>query len=186
LGTAFVDYTRCIAFLAHRRLHVVVDAPGAGPLEQSERPVVGVEHHLLGLARIGPYEQRPAVAEPEVGDLHGHRHAAQQDDFVTSVELVGFTWREDQWNVDRGDGGTVLLGPSPDVAAHGIVAAIIATPAPQSPCHSSGFPVFTQFNLGSINGEAYGDRLRTLNIDLVKRHRARAGSSTIFRLPAAH
>jgi hypothetical protein len=56
----------------------------------------------------------------------------------------------------------------------------------QSPCHSSGFPVFTQFNLGSINGEAYGDRLRTLNIDLVKRHRARAGSSTIFRLPAAH
>jgi hypothetical protein len=43
----------------------------------------------------------------------------------------------------------------------------------QSPCHSSGFPVFTQFNLGSINGEAYGDRLRTLNIDL-------AGNGNVF------
>ena len=64
-----------------------------------------------------------------MGDLHGHRHAAQQDDFVTPVELVGFTWREAQRNVDRGGGSAVLLGPSPGVAAHGIVAAIIATPA---------------------------------------------------------
>ena len=74
----------------HRRLHVVVDAASAGPLEQRERPVVGIEHHLLRLARIGAHEQHAAVAEPDMGDLHGHRHAVQQDDLVAPVELVGF------------------------------------------------------------------------------------------------
>jgi hypothetical protein len=54
---------------------------------------------------------------------------AQQDDFVNPVELVGFTRRKAQRNVDPGGGGTVLLGPSPGVAAHSIVAAIIATSA---------------------------------------------------------
>ena len=102
---------------------------GAGALEEGERPVVGVEHHLLRLARIGPHEQHAAVAEPDVGDLHGHRHAAQQDDFVAPVELVGFAWRKAQRNVGRGRGGAALLGPSPGIAAHGIVAALIATPA---------------------------------------------------------
>jgi heat shock protein HslJ len=34
------------------------------------------------------------------------------------------------------------------------------------PSHSSGFPVFTQFNLDAINGESYGDRPRTLNVNL--------------------
>jgi hypothetical protein len=36
-----------------RRLHVVVDAAGAVAPEEAERPVVSVEHHLLGLPRIG-------------------------------------------------------------------------------------------------------------------------------------
>ena len=58
----------------HRRLHVVVDAAPAGALEQGEGPVVGVEHHLLCLARIDPYERHAAVAEPDVGSLHDHRH----------------------------------------------------------------------------------------------------------------
>src|SRR4029077_19781985 len=63
----------------HRRLHVVVDAAPAGPLEQCERPVVGVKHHLLRLARIGPNEQHPAVAEPDMSRLYDHRDPAQQD-----------------------------------------------------------------------------------------------------------
>ena len=46
--TPFADEDRL-----HRGLHVVVDAASAGALEQGERPVVGVEHHLLRLARIG-------------------------------------------------------------------------------------------------------------------------------------
>jgi hypothetical protein len=31
-----------------------------------------------------------AVTEPDVGGLHGHRHAVQHDDLVAPVELVGF------------------------------------------------------------------------------------------------
>ena len=62
----------------HRRLHVVVDAARAGALEEGEGPFVGVEHHLLRLARIGPHKHHPAVAEADVGDLHGHRHAVDQ------------------------------------------------------------------------------------------------------------
>src|SRR5256714_750617 len=38
------------------RLHVVVDAARAGALEEGEGSDVRVEHHLLGLARIGPHE----------------------------------------------------------------------------------------------------------------------------------
>jgi hypothetical protein len=54
-----------------RGLHVVVDAAAAGALEQGERPVVGVEHHLLRLPRIGTHEQHAAVAEPDMGDMIG-------------------------------------------------------------------------------------------------------------------
>ena len=57
----------------HRGLHVVVDAARAGALEEGEGPVVGVEHHLLALARIGPHEQHAAVAEPDMRDLDRHR-----------------------------------------------------------------------------------------------------------------
>ena len=80
----------------HRRLHVVVDAARAGALEEGERPVVGVEHHLLRLARIGPHEQHPAVAEPDMRDLHRHRRAVDQHDLVAPVELVGLARREAQ------------------------------------------------------------------------------------------
>jgi hypothetical protein len=45
-----------------------VNAASAGPLEQGEGPIMGIEHHLLRLARIGAHEQHPAVAEPDVSD----------------------------------------------------------------------------------------------------------------------
>ena len=38
---------------------------------------MGVEHHLLGLARIGPHIDRPRRAQPHVGHLHPHRLAAR-------------------------------------------------------------------------------------------------------------
>src|SRR5687767_8857473 len=69
----------------HRSLHVVVDAAAAGALEQDKGPVMRVEHHLLRLARIGAHEQHSAVTEPDMGDLHDHRHAAQQDDLMAPV-----------------------------------------------------------------------------------------------------
>jgi hypothetical protein len=80
----------------HRGLHVVVDPARAGPLEEGERPVVGVEHHLLALARIGPHEQHPRVTEPNVRDLHGRGDAVDQDDLVAPVELVGLARIEAQ------------------------------------------------------------------------------------------
>src|SRR6478609_8302473 len=107
----------------HRRLHVVVDAALAGALEQSECPVVGVEHHLLRLARISSHKQHAAMAEPDVRHLHGHRRAVQQDDLVAPVELVGFTRREAQRHIGRSRRGAALLAPPSGVAPHGVVAA---------------------------------------------------------------
>src|SRR4051794_515881 len=68
-------------------LHIVVDAAPAGALEQSERPVVGVEHHLLRLARIAPHKQHAAVAEPNMGGLL-QSHAIEQHDLMASIELI--------------------------------------------------------------------------------------------------
>ena len=48
---------------------------------------MGVEHHLLRLARIDPHEQHAAVTKPDMGGLHDHSHPAQQDDLVAPVEL---------------------------------------------------------------------------------------------------
>ena len=116
----------------HRRLHVVVDAAPAGALEQRERPVVGVKHHLLRLARIGPHEQHPAVAEPDMGGLHDHRHAAQQDDFVAPVELVGFSRRKAQRDIGRGRRCAALLAHCLRITPNGIVAALVARPRSSS------------------------------------------------------
>src|SRR6478736_2330859 len=107
----------------HRRLHVVVDAALACALEQGECPVVGVEHHLLRLARISSHKQHAAMAEPDVRHLHGHRRAVQQDDLVAPVELVGFTRREAQRHIGRSRRGAALLAPPSGVAPHGVVAA---------------------------------------------------------------
>ena len=126
---AIVEATLADEDRLHRRLHVVVDAAPASALEQGEGPVVGVEHHLLRLARIGAHEQHPAVTKPDMGGLHDYRHAAQQNDLVAPVELVGFPRREAQRDVGRRRRLSALLGPSPGVAPHGIVATVVAAPA---------------------------------------------------------
>ena len=110
----------------HRRLHVVVDAARAGALEQREGALVGVEHHLLRLARIGANEHHAAVAQAHVRDLHGHRHAAQHDDLVAPVELVGFARRERQRHIGRRRLARMRPAPGPRVAANGVVAAVVA------------------------------------------------------------
>src|SRR5271157_920701 len=110
----------------HRRLHVVVDAALAGAPEEREGAVVGVEHHLLRLARVGAYEHHAAVAEPHVGDLHRRRHPADDDDLVAPVELVGFARRKRQGNVGFSRRARVLLAPAPRIAANSVVAALVA------------------------------------------------------------
>lgn len=113
----------------HRRLHVVVDAATAGALEQRERPVVGVEHHLLRFARIGPNKQHAAVTQPDMSDLHEHRHAVEENDLVAPVEPVGFARRKAQRDISRRGRLPALLAPAPGVTPHGIVTTVIAATA---------------------------------------------------------
>lgn len=101
----------------------------AGALEQSERPVVSVEHHLLCLARVAPHEQHPAVAEPDMGGLHDHRHAIEQDNFMAPVELVGFAWGKAQRDISHRGRLPAFFAPPPGVTPHGIVTAVIAAAA---------------------------------------------------------
>ncbi len=98
-------------------------------LEQDKRPVVGVEHHLLRLAGIGPHEQHAAVAEPDMGSLHDDRHAVQQNDLVAPIELVGFPRCKDQRNVSCSRRCAALFVPLPGVTPNGIVSTVVAKPA---------------------------------------------------------
>ncbi len=96
------------------------------PPEEGERPVVGVEHHLLRLARIGPHIEHPAMAKPHVRDLHRHRHAGQHHDLVAPVELISLARREAQRHISRRRHRRPLALPAPRIAAHRVVAALIA------------------------------------------------------------
>jgi len=87
---------------------------------------VGVEHHLLGLARIGPHKQHPAVAEPDMGDFDGHRHAVDQHHLVAPVELVGFSRRKAQRHERGGWRRHLFAAPTTGIAADGIIAALVA------------------------------------------------------------
>lgn len=113
----------------HRGLHIVVDPAGAGAAEEGERPVVGVEHHLLALAGIGPHEQHPGMAQADMGDLHLHRRAVDQHDLVAPVELVGLAGVEAQRYEGRCRQRGLLALPASSIAAHRIVAALVAEPA---------------------------------------------------------
>ncbi|SDK09061.1 hypothetical protein SAMN05428953_111147 [Mesorhizobium muleiense] len=88
-----------------------------------------VEHHLLRLARIGPHEEHAAVAEPHVRDLHCHRHAVEQDDLVTPVELVGLARCKTQRNVGLGHGAAAFRRPALSMPPPRTVAAVIAEAA---------------------------------------------------------
>jgi hypothetical protein len=110
----------------HRRLHVVVDAAGAGALEEGKRAIVRVEHHLLRLARIRPSKHHPAVAEPNVRNLHRHRRAVDQHDFVVPVELVSFSRCKRQRHISfRRDRAAILL-PRLGIAPDRVVTAVVA------------------------------------------------------------
>src|SRR5215210_2503072 len=112
-----------------RRLHIVVEPAPARAPEEGERPIVGVEHHLLRLAWVGAHEQHPRVAQPQVGDLHRHRRAVDQHDLVAPVELVGLARLKGQRHegIDRRQ--HPLLAPAPGVAPNRVVAAFVAETA---------------------------------------------------------
>ena len=110
----------------HRRFHIVVHTTGAGAPEERERPLMGVEHHLLRLARISAHQHHAAMAETDMRDLHGRRHPDQHDDLVAPVELVGFTRRESQWDESARRRARVRLRPDRGVAADSVIAALVA------------------------------------------------------------
>lgn len=62
---------------------------------------MGVEDHLLCLARVGADEQHPAVTEANVSYLHGRRDPVNENDHMAPIELVGLTWLEGQRDVRR-------------------------------------------------------------------------------------
>jgi hypothetical protein len=107
----------------HRRFHVVIDSARTGPLEEPERPLMGVEHHLLGLARISAHEHHPAVAEAQMRDLHDRRHPVHHNDLVAPVELIGLARRERQRHKGICRRAHALLAPGDRIAADSSVAA---------------------------------------------------------------
>ena len=52
---------------------------------------MGVKHHLLRLARIGPNKRHPAVAEADMRHLDGRGRAIDQDNFLAPVEPIRLT-----------------------------------------------------------------------------------------------
>src|SRR5215470_8017872 len=81
------------------RLHIVVDAARAGALEEGESAIMRIEHHLLGLTRIGPHERHPTVAQPDMRNLDSHCHPVDQHDLVRPIELIRLPRRKTQWNI---------------------------------------------------------------------------------------
>jgi len=112
-----------------RRFHVVIDPACAGPAEKRESALVRVEHHLLALARIGANEHHPAVTEPDMRHLQGRRHAADQSEFVTPIELVGFARSKAQRNIGVRRRARALLSPGDRITPDRRVAAPISKSA---------------------------------------------------------
>jgi hypothetical protein len=84
--------------------------------------------HLLRLAGIGAHEQHAAVTEPDMGSLHDHRYAAQQDDLVAPVELVGFARGKAQRDIGCSRRCPALLAPIVPVTPDSIVSTVVAKP----------------------------------------------------------
>src|SRR5262245_30227854 len=114
-------------YRVNRGAHVVVNAALTGALVKLERLFVRVEHHLLGLARIGAHERHPAVAKANLRHLGLRRYPGEDDNLMAPVELVGFPWREDQGHVGDRRALALPFRPCPSVTTHGVVAASVPT-----------------------------------------------------------
>jgi hypothetical protein len=57
-------------FFLNRHVMILLSIIMASSTKYLTVPVMGVEHHLLALTRIGPHEKHAAMAEPQVRDLH--------------------------------------------------------------------------------------------------------------------
>jgi hypothetical protein len=64
---------------------------------------------LLTLTHVGPNENHPAVAKPDVGDLDRHRHARDQHNLVAPVELISLARRIVERDIGLGGRSATLL-----------------------------------------------------------------------------
>jgi len=90
---------------------------------------MGIEHHLLRLAGIGPHEQHPAVAEADMGHLDRRGHAIEDHDLMAPVELAGLARIEAQRHIGSGRRFLHRFRPTGCVSPISIIAAIIAAVA---------------------------------------------------------
>ena len=91
-GKALVDFTLlAAAYFIDRRLHVVVQSAFGDAAKRFEGMVMGIEHHLMRLAKIRPQKKRTAVTQLEVGDLQLGVDASYDRIVFAPVELEGFT-----------------------------------------------------------------------------------------------
>jgi hypothetical protein len=97
-----------------------------GAPKKCERSLVGVENHLLRLARIGAHEHHAAHGKADMRDLHDRRNAVQHDDLMAPVELVGFARCERQWDEGARRLARAFLPPADRIAANGGIAAFVA------------------------------------------------------------
>ena len=65
MGTAFVDYTRCIAFLVNNRAALLAAAEGASTKVLSLAPEHALAHHCLGCVQVASNRASRGTAECE-------------------------------------------------------------------------------------------------------------------------
>jgi hypothetical protein len=116
-----------------RHLHIVVNAPGECAAKEREGPVIRIEHHLLPLSHVVSGKQHPPVAQLEMGDLHGHCHAADQHDLVAPVQSVCLARRIIDWHIGICRGGCAGVRLSLGIPSDSILAARIDNAKAQCP-----------------------------------------------------
>ena len=108
-------------------LEIVIDHPLGHAAEEGERAVVRVEHHLLGLPRIGDDEHLAAERQAEMRHLDGLHDPAELDVLMAPVELADLARRERQRHEGLGESwaGSDSF-PTPDEPLHAVVGTAVA------------------------------------------------------------
>ncbi len=84
--------------IGHHGLGVVDDYSAWNPAVEGQRLRKGIQHHLLGFARIGDDKGLATMAQAEVGNLHFLLDTTQDNAFFAPVKLEGITGSEMQGN----------------------------------------------------------------------------------------
>ncbi|MCY1530649.1 hypothetical protein D9M68_658450 [compost metagenome] len=127
-GEAGIDgATLTLVNLIDGGAHVVVDPAARHTTQRCKRPRVGVEQHLVTLARVRHQPERTARAQLQVRHLHAVIDAADDQAFFAPIELEGLAELEGQWN-ERGDVDclSLALAPRSNEVSDGRVPAVVA------------------------------------------------------------